>query len=67
SGTLPTAESAMDGEGLRALGVTRAADITTHARDAAKAAFWSVLVPPLDADADAPLISAITSAAEDAR
>lgn len=52
---------------LRALGSVHATDITKEARDAAKAAYWSVLVPPLDAEADADVISAMTASDRGAR
>lgn len=53
--------------GLHELGEVYAIDVTRAARDAAKAAFWSVLVPALDAEADAALIAAMTATDRDAR
>lgn len=64
---VPDDETPMGTAELRLLGPVDALDISTEARDAAKAAFWSVLVPPLDAEADATLVSALRSAAEDDR
>lgn len=67
TGDLPGDETPLGIAELRQLEPVSAFDITKEARDAAKAAFWSVLVPPLDAEADAALISAMVTAAEDDR
>ncbi|MGH3518761.1 MAG: pentapeptide repeat-containing protein [Haloechinothrix sp.] len=63
--TQPGSGGPLDEAALRALGIVHATDTTGQAREAAKAAFWSVHVPTLDAESDAQLINAMTATDED--